>query len=187
MYFWRADGAVTAAPQTSNRSDWITENTHAYTESFTTNGNFCNSQWKKGSQILSSTYYGSAVMWWAGGVLYLSYSWFKVDTYSHSECRSCIVTWWRASVKPKEKRKGWWICKIRRRRKYSASIQVTCELTCAFTETSFEALQETVKKQFSSGQTGRWSRWTITLTLYTLRLSWIAAAQQWTNDSIYYL
>lgn len=47
---------------------------------------------------LSNTHYGSAVMRWAGGDLYLSYSWFKVDTYSHSEWRSCIATWCRASA-----------------------------------------------------------------------------------------
>lgn len=52
------------------------------------------------------------------------------------------------------------------------------ELTRAFAETGFEALQETVKEQFAPGQTGGRSRRTITLMPRTLRLSWIAAVQQ---------
>lgn len=58
-----------------------------------------------------------------------------------------------------------------------------CELTCAFTQSCFEALQETVEEQFSSGQRGCGSRWTVTLAASN-RICWITAAQQktrWTD------
>lgn len=57
-------------------------------------------------------------------------------------------------------------------------------LTCAFTQSCFEALQETVEEQFSSGQTGWGSRWTVTLPPFTGRFCWITAAQQWTDGKI---
>lgn len=57
-------------------------------------------------------------------------------------------------------------------------------LTCAFTQSCFEALQETVEEQFSSGQTGCWSRRTVTQSALAGRLSWAAAAQQWTDGKM---
>lgn len=54
-------------------------------------------------------------------------------------------------------------------------------LTCAFTQSCFEALQEAVEQQFSSGQAGWRSRRAVTLTLLAGRLCWVAPAQQWTD------
>lgn len=58
---------------------------------------------------------------------------------------------------------------------------MTLSLTCAFTQSCFESLQETVQQQFPSGHTGRSSGRTLTLTPPTCRLGRIAAAQQWTH------
>lgn len=125
------------------------------------------------------TYYGSTAMWWAGGVLYWSYSWLRVETYSHSEWRSCMATWWRASVQEAECLRFVLMMRLwRYRNECNCDVVWWCTVTCAFTQTCLQSLQETVQEQFPSGDSGR---------TRAHSLWWfccINAAQQWTEGNM---